>query len=232
MFQQSSDSVVAVIPASRRAGHRSRGTPGPATARGPAVRTRPRAARPPRRSQGQGVAGEEQTHTESYPLPDLLAPDAPPNLVVESGPMSEHLRRARGFVTISSTAVLEARALGIPSILLDDFGVDASLINEVFADSGLLALSSDLIALLFSPWERLLAGRELRPPGLGQHLRAQDDRPFRGSGQRATAGSGLSTAKPGRCALVAFLIGWPAFALRRARRARLIAHAEMASSQR
>jgi hypothetical protein len=52
------------------------------------------------------------------------------------GSMAEHLRTAAALVTVSSTAVLEAMALDIPVLLIDDFGISEDMINEVFVGSG------------------------------------------------------------------------------------------------
>lgn len=91
-------------------------------------------------------AGETQTHDEQYDYAELLRDPAvraavggalPPNLVVEDGPMAAHLARAEALVTVSSTAVLEAVAAGVPAIVVDSFGVDDRLINTVFEGSGL-----------------------------------------------------------------------------------------------
>ncbi|MET0934080.1 MAG: DUF6716 putative glycosyltransferase [Mycetocola sp.] len=192
----------------------------------------------------RALPGEEQTHSEFYPLPDLLPPNRPSNLVVESGSMNGHLERAVGFATISSTAVLEAAALGIPSILLDDFGVDPLLINEVFADSGLLAPSTDLVGLRFPTAEaawlaenyahpasdntfgpRLLALLGKRDAGL-LPVRAQARRSRGGVLRRAwDRRQALGRHDRSVLGLIAFVIGWPLFAMRRARRARLMAHA-------
>ena len=90
-------------------------------------------------------AGEHQTHREQDPYPDLVPADAPPNLVVESGPMADHLDRAVALVTVSSTAVLEAAARGVPALTLTDFGIGRHLINEVFVDSGLEGDAVDLV---------------------------------------------------------------------------------------
>lgn len=100
----------------------------------------------------RAAAGEQQTHGEKYPYDQLLGElDAiPPNLVVEGGPMTEHLARAVGLVTISSTAAIEAAAAGVPVLVLDDFGMSAELINPVFEHSGLFGSSADLIAARFS----------------------------------------------------------------------------------
>jgi hypothetical protein len=91
-------------------------------------------------------AGERQTHRERHPYAELVPQNAPQNLVVEGGSMVSHLARAVGFVTISSTAAIEAISAGVPSLVLTDFGVSGALINEVFVGSGLLGPSRDLIA--------------------------------------------------------------------------------------
>ncbi len=48
-------------------------------------------------------------------------------------------------VTVSSTAVLEAAARGVPALTLTDFGVGRPLINEVFVGSGLEGDARDLV---------------------------------------------------------------------------------------
>lgn len=92
-------------------------------------------------------AGEAQTHHEQVPYEDLVAEldDVPENLVVQAGPMHEHLERASGFVTVSSTALLEAIALDVPVLALDDFGVGVSQINLALADSGVMGSADDLV---------------------------------------------------------------------------------------
>ncbi len=99
--------------------------------------------------------GEAQTHAEAYDFAELLGDPAvraelggtlPANLIVEDGPMSEQLERAAALVTVSSTAVLEAIAAGIPAILVDEFGVSPKLINTVFEGSGLFGGADELAA--------------------------------------------------------------------------------------
>jgi len=99
----------------------------------------------------RGRVGEPQTHAEQFPFDALLdeLPDAPPNLVVATGPMSDYLQRAAGLVTISSTAAIEAAALGVPVLALDDFGVGRRQINLVFEGSGLLGDHEALLAADF-----------------------------------------------------------------------------------
>lgn len=95
----------------------------------------------------RGLAGEQQTHSERYPYDEILAaiPDLPENLVVSTGPMSSHLEDAAALVTVSSTAAIEAVAMGVPVLAIDDFGVSGPLINLVFEGSGMLGSSADLI---------------------------------------------------------------------------------------
>jgi hypothetical protein len=100
----------------------------------------------------RAVEGEEQTHEEEHGYAALLAeyfPTAPANLVVEGGPMADHLSRAAGLVTVSSTAAIEAIAVDVPVLVIDSFGVTPELINEVFEGSGLLGGQSDLLARRF-----------------------------------------------------------------------------------
>lgn len=95
-------------------------------------------------------AGEEQTHRETWPYPQLWA-----ELVAEGkaeahavrfsgGSMADALNRAAGFVTVSSTAALEAIAAGIPLVVISDFGVSAEMINTVFQKSEALGTLDDL----------------------------------------------------------------------------------------
>ncbi|WP_317698358.1 DUF6716 putative glycosyltransferase [Aeromicrobium sp. REDSEA-S32_B7] len=96
--------------------------------------------------------GEAQTHHEQVPLEDLVESldDRPANLVVRTGPMHEHLERAGAFVTVSSTALLEAVACGVPAVALDDFGVGVEQINLALQGSGLLGSLDDVVAGRFA----------------------------------------------------------------------------------
>ncbi len=91
--------------------------------------------------------GERQTHDERWPLDEILATvrDAPANVHVQSGPMSAALDRAGAVASVSSTAIIEAVARGIPAIVLDDFGVGDEQLNGIFIGSGLLGSGDDLI---------------------------------------------------------------------------------------
>jgi hypothetical protein len=96
--------------------------------------------------------GEQQTHREEHPYDvlwaDLVARGEVPADAVRfaTGGMAEALTGARGLVTVSSTAALEAIALGRPLLVADDFGVSAEMINLVFAGSGCLGPLASLTA--------------------------------------------------------------------------------------
>ena len=96
----------------------------------------------------RAARGEKQTHAERYDyanLVDQLDPPAPHNLVVTGGAMSDHLAGAVGLVTVSSAAAIEAIALSIPVIIVEDFGVSAELTNTVFDGSGLFGNCGDVV---------------------------------------------------------------------------------------
>lgn len=96
-------------------------------------------------------AGEVEAHRESRGYAEIVRDlaargGAPSNLRVVDGPMAQHLSGAAGLVTVSSSSALEAVAAGVPALVLDDFGVNQRLMNSVFADSGLLGSTDDLVA--------------------------------------------------------------------------------------
>lgn len=90
--------------------------------------------------------GEAETHLERDPYLDLLPARHPENLVISYDSMAQALSTAAGLVTVSSTAAVEALALGIPVIALDSFGVSKGLLNTVFVGSGLLGGRGEVVA--------------------------------------------------------------------------------------
>ncbi|WP_344056664.1 DUF6716 putative glycosyltransferase, partial [Sphaerisporangium rubeum] len=98
---------------------------------------------------------ERQTHNERHHYErlwrDLAAAGAVPEGAVRfaAGAMRDQLAEAAGFVTVSSTAALEAIAAGVPLLVLSDFGVSAEMINLVFEDSGCLGTLEELTAAGF-----------------------------------------------------------------------------------
>ncbi|GAA4573880.1 hypothetical protein GCM10023193_68690 [Planotetraspora kaengkrachanensis] len=93
---------------------------------------------------------ERQTHNERHHYERLWTAMAAEGRVREdavrfaAGPMHEHLTHAAGFVTVSSTAALEAIAQRVPLLVLSDFGVSAEMINLVFEGSGCLGTMEEL----------------------------------------------------------------------------------------
>lgn len=87
----------------------------------------------------RGRPGEEQTHREQWAYPDLAAERGIEHrLTWSTESMAAALGSAAALVTVSSTAALEAVAMDLPSLVIDEFGVSADLINVVFEGSGLL----------------------------------------------------------------------------------------------
>ena len=115
----------------------------------------------------RGAPGEKTLHTEKHHLADLLARElrgmAPPNLLVEYGPLSDFLAFAGLLATVSSTAALEALAAGVPAAILTDLGIKESLGNHYFLGSGMYSS----ILELKNGRVPMPAPRWLRANGLG-----------------------------------------------------------------
>ncbi|MCW2879821.1 MAG: hypothetical protein JWQ95_3921 [Sphaerisporangium sp.] len=98
----------------------------------------------------RALVDERQTHNERYHYERLWASLAESGAVragavkFAAGAMHEHLAKAAAFVTVSSTAALEAIAGNVPLLVLSDFGVSAEMINLVFEDSGCLGTLEDV----------------------------------------------------------------------------------------
>ncbi len=92
--------------------------------------------------------GENETHYERAGYESLLR-DRPDNLIFSYQPMRTALTTAEGLVTVSSTAAIEALAVGVPVIALDTFGVSKDNLNIVFRGSGLFGDAADVIARRF-----------------------------------------------------------------------------------
>ena len=127
----------------------------------------------------RAVAGEEQTHREAWSYPELhagLVAAGSPGVAgvrLAGGSMRDALGRARGLVTVSSTAALEAMALGLPVLLLSDFGVEPSLSNVVFEGSGCFGTLADLRAgRLVHPDPAWLAANYFHPDAENDWLEA------------------------------------------------------------
>jgi hypothetical protein len=93
---------------------------------------------------------EPQTHNETWSYPKIMEDlveqhrASPGAVAFVGGPMVDALRTARGLVTVSSTAALEAIAMDRPILIISDFGVSAEMINALFEGSGCLGTLDDL----------------------------------------------------------------------------------------
>src|SRR5690606_14014161 len=96
--------------------------------------------------------GERQTHNEAFPYDELW--DAEHErlghrrdaLRFVDGPMAEWLQAGTGLMTVSSTAAMESLALGLSTVILDDFGVSPELLNEPFVSRGCVMSVADAAA--------------------------------------------------------------------------------------
>jgi hypothetical protein len=113
---------------------------------------------------------EQQTHNETWSYPDLMeelvAQRRVPadSVAFVGGSMQDALRTSRGFVTVSSTAALEAMAMNRPTLIISDFGVSPEMINLVFEESGCLGTLDDLrFGRLWQPDPRWLEANYFHP---------------------------------------------------------------------
>lgn len=116
-------------------------------------------------------AGEPQTHVERYPYEKVWADMVSEGTVTGdevvflTGAMSACLTDGTALVTVSSTAALEAIDLGLPVLILSDFGVTDEMLNRVFTASGLLGTLRDLEAgHFFHADSRWLRENYFHPP--------------------------------------------------------------------
>ena len=86
--------------------------------------------------------GERQTHNEAFPYDELWDTEhgrlghRSDALRFVDGPMAEWLQPGTALMTVSSTAAMESLALGLSTVIIDDFGVGPELLNAPFAGSG------------------------------------------------------------------------------------------------
>ncbi|MFD2793241.1 DUF6716 putative glycosyltransferase [Promicromonospora vindobonensis] len=98
--------------------------------------------------------GERQTHNEAFPYDELWDTEhgalghRSDALRFVDGPMAEWLQPGTALMTVSSTAAMESLALGLSTVIIDDFGVSAELLNAPFAGSGCVMPVSETAAAL------------------------------------------------------------------------------------
>ena len=89
-------------------------------------------------------------HGEMASVIDQMAKDVP-NLRLSFKPATQLLSRCGCAITVSSTAALEAMAMGISTRIVGDLGVTETLGNHFFAESGTVATFA---AIRENPFER------------------------------------------------------------------------------
>ena len=88
-------------------------------------------------------------HGEMASVIETMA-ETVPNLQLSFKPATRLLRSCGCAITVSSTAALEAMAMGVSTRIVGDLGVTESLGNHFFADSGAIA---DFAAIQANPFE-------------------------------------------------------------------------------
>jgi hypothetical protein len=156
----------------------------------------------------RGQRGEFHTHYEPHHYEDLWTSLAEAGRVADrgslefaGGSMAEQLETAAALVTVSSTAVLEAMARNLPVLLIDEFGVDERLLNQVFEGSGCLGGLASLEAADFRhPAPRWLLDNYFHPTTDNDWTAQLDDLvALAAKGELPPIAAGLDPARtPGR----------------------------------
>ena len=96
------------------------------------------------------LPGEATFHDEEFHFEELYrqryGEKQPPNLYFAYGSFKTYLKRIDLLITVSSTAVFEAMAAGVPGAILTDVGIKESLGNHFFLGSGMMTTMDSLIA--------------------------------------------------------------------------------------
>ncbi len=119
---------------------------------------------------------EPTLHRRHGEMASLLAPLSRryPNLQISYRPSLTLLRRCDCAITVSSTAAMEAMAMGISTRIVADFGICETLGNHYFAESGAVADFDAIIADPFAVTHRRewLETSGWRPDGATSFLHA------------------------------------------------------------
>ena len=89
-------------------------------------------------------------HGEMASVIDRMS-ETVPNLQLSFKPATRLLRQCGCAITVSSTAALEAMAMGVSTRIVGDLGVTESLGNHFFAESGAIATFAAIAADPFTP---------------------------------------------------------------------------------
>ena len=84
--------------------------------------------------------GEKTFHSEMFDIVEILSgiSDKPSNISISSEPIDKLLMHTDLFCTISSTAIFESIAIGVPSFVMSDFGIKNQFGTHVFFSSKLI----------------------------------------------------------------------------------------------
>ena len=147
-----------------------------------------------------------------------------PNLQLSFKPATRLLRQCGCAITVSSTAALEAMALGISTRIVGDLGVTETLGNHFFADSGAVADFASITRDPFTPCHRVewLQRSGLQPQGRETFLTALLERLHQERSPLPTEGLGPGSWGSRQ---------WQTYALRHGGR-RMLSSAGARSSQR
>jgi len=98
----------------------------------------------PRHKPGEKTLHKTQYHYETLRESFLKDVELPANFEFVYGPIKEYLECSQLFVTVSSTAAIEALQFDCHVALVSDLGITEKLGNNYFMDSGMLADFDDL----------------------------------------------------------------------------------------
>ena len=98
----------------------------------------------PRHKPGEKTLHKTQYHYETLLEHFLKDVDLPPNFSFVYGPIKDYLEQSQLFVTVSSTAAIEAMQFNCRVAIVGDLGITDKLGNNYFMDSGMLANFADL----------------------------------------------------------------------------------------
>ncbi|WP_420450885.1 DUF6716 putative glycosyltransferase [Ilumatobacter sp.] len=118
--------------------------------------------------------GEQTTHPEPHHYETLAGThlaEVPANLEFRYGVMEGVLDGARALATVSSTAAMEALAMGVPTVILADFGVQDRYGTRFFLRSGLMRTVEQVIDDdIGSPRPEWLADNGFHPDDTLDHV--------------------------------------------------------------
>lgn len=124
----------------------------------------------PRHKPGEKTLHKTQYHYETLREHFLADVELPPNFEFVYGPIREYLERSQLFVTVSSTAAIEAMQFNCYVALVSDLGITERLGNNYFMDSGMLADFADLYQDVYPELNWAWVERHMETGGRGAQM--------------------------------------------------------------